>query len=106
MKKLFLGLAFCFSMGAFAQTENTPPDIPELCEVININSENLASHCWPLSSRYYAAPGTFNFSICKSLLNEYGDEIAQMIFDSLCEYQSLPNGVKIAGFTPAGGIRE
>ena len=103
MKKLLLGLAFCFSMGAVAQTGNTPQDIPELCEIIIIDSENLASYCWPFSSVYYGATGTFSFSICQSLINKHGDKIAQVIFDHLCTYQTLPNGVLIAGFTPAGG---
>lgn len=103
MKKLFLGLAFCFSMGAFAQTGNTPPDInPDFCEVISVFSENLSSYCWPFSSVYYGTSGTFHFSVCSSILIQH-DNIAQAIFDYLCEHQELPNGVKIASFTPAMG---
>ena len=104
MKKLLLGLTFCFSMGAFAQTHNTPPDInPDFCVVISVISENLSSYCWPFSSVYYGAVGTFHFSVCNSLLSQHPDQITQMIFDHLCEYQELPNGVKIASFTPAKG---
>jgi len=100
MKKLLLGLTFCFSMGAFAQTHNTPPDIPtDFCEAISVISENLSSYCWPFSSVYYGASGTFHFSVCSSLLIQH-DNIAQAIFDYLCEHQELPNGVKIASFTP------
>lgn len=103
MKKLLLGLAFCFSMGAFAQTGNTPPDInPDFCVVISVISENLSSHCWPFSSVYYGASGTFHFSVCSSILIQH-DNIAQAIFDYLCEHQELPNGVEIASFTPAMG---
>lgn len=100
MKKLLLGLAFCFSMGAFAQTGTVPPDIPEPCLVIS--SENLASFCWPFSSIYNGAVGTFSFSICGSLLGRPYDEIVQIIFDHLCEHQTLPNGVTILNFYPAG----
>lgn len=106
MKKLVLGLAFCFSMGAFAQTHNTPPDIStDFCEVISITSENLSSHCWPFTSSYYGTVGTFNFSVCNSLLSQHPKEIAQRIFDHLCEYQTLPQGVLISSFTPAKPVK-